>query len=49
MTKEQLINKLNYIIYLINSTPELFHDGINEDIKSLLKDIINNLVSKGVK
>lgn len=49
MTNKQLITKLNYIIYLINSAPELFHDAIDEDIKGLLKGIINDLIIKGVK
>jgi len=45
--KNKLINETIGMIEVIEESPELFHDGIDEEIIDLLKKIINYLIKKG--
>ena len=42
-----MIKKISDMILTINSCPELFHDGIDEEIVDLLKSIIIYLEKEG--
>ena len=44
--KKKLINETVGMIEVIEECPELFHDGIDEEIISLLKEIVNYLIAK---
>lgn len=39
-------NKLNAMEELIKSCPELFHDGINDDLLNIIKDIKKEIMPK---
>ena len=39
----KLLKKINNMIQVIEENPELFHDGIDEEIVDLLKEIRENI------
>lgn len=41
--KKKIIKDIINMIQVIEENPELFHDGIDEEIVSLLKDIIEEM------
>ena len=43
MTNKRAITKIKYLIDMIKSCKELFHDGINEEIIDTLNDVITIL------
>lgn len=44
--KKKLINEIIGMIEVIEESPELFHDGIDEEIISLLRKVVNYLITK---
>ena len=47
MNKEQIIQHINNYIYVLISNPELFHDGIDEELAQLLVEIKKYIESEG--
>lgn len=46
--KEKTIRNLKSLEYLINSCPNLFHDGIDKELLEIIKDSKNILNTKEV-